>query len=136
MPFKTCLRISSLETLGITFEISPSSVVKSLTSARGALSGPWYGRNTTVTVSPVSKLTPVSASRPWSSCVSPDPRSATFPVAGRLAVLLFAYSWIASNFDIACSLYYVHINNNTYKSSEQDLHARLPAHHNALTALF
>src|SRR5260364_77241 len=49
---------------------------------------------------------------------------------------MFAYSWIASNFDIACSLYYVHINNNTYKSSEQDLHARLPAHHNALTALF
>src|SRR5260364_209097 len=69
MPFKTCLRISSLDTLLITFEISPSSVAKSLTSARGALSGPWYGRNTTVTVSPVSKRTPVTASRPLSSCV-------------------------------------------------------------------
>src|SRR5260364_396827 len=69
MPFKTCLRISSLDTLRITFEISPSSVAKSLTSARGALSGPWYGRNTTVTVSPVSKRTPVTASRPCSSCV-------------------------------------------------------------------
>src|SRR5260364_432428 len=49
--------------------MSPSSVAKSLTSARVTLSGPWYDRNTTLTVSPVSKRTPVTASQTRSCCV-------------------------------------------------------------------